>query len=279
VGRIPLACADFSFPLLPHTVALDLIASLGIEGVDISLILSNAHLPVEEVLANPPLWAPRVSAMFAERALAMADVNFTPGRNFETRSVNHPDAQVRREARELFYRALEFTVRANGKHITMLPGTCWPAEDGETSLKRSADELAWRVADAAKVGVTLSIEAHLGSIVPTPSEAVRLLALTPGLTLTLDYTHFVYQGFSDADCEALLPHASHLHARGGRQGRLQAPMKESTIDYARVLNAMKAVNYTGYFAIEYVWIDWEHCNEVDNISETVLMRDLANKSR
>jgi hypothetical protein len=25
--------------------------------------------------------------------------------------------------------------------------------------------------------------------------------------------------------------------------------------------------------IEYVWIDWEHCNEVDNLSETILWRD------
>ena len=27
--------------------------------------------------------------------------------------------------------------------------------------------------------------------------------------------------------------------------------------------------------IEYVWIDWEHCNEVDNLSETILFRDQA----
>ena len=25
--------------------------------------------------------------------------------------------------------------------------------------------------------------------------------------------------------------------------------------------------------IEYVWIDWEHCNECDNLSETILFRD------
>ena len=29
----------------------------------------------------------------------------------------------------------------------------------------------------------------------------------------------------------------------------------------------------GYVGIEYVWIDWEHCNEVDNLSETILWRD------
>ena len=31
--------------------------------------------------------------------------------------------------------------------------------------------------------------------------------------------------------------------------------------------------YAGYIGVEYVWIDWEHCNEVDNLSETILFRD------
>jgi len=279
VSKIPLACADFSFPLLPHDLALDLIAGLGIEGIDVSLMLTNSHLPVEQVMADPPTWARLIHSKLAQRGLALADVNFTPGGDFKTRTVNHPDAAVRKEAQEWFYRALEFTVRAGSKHITMLPGVCWPGEDGQTSLKRAADELAWRVEEGAKLGVTVSVEAHLGSIVPTPTEARRLLELTPGLTLTLDYTHFVYQGFPDADCEALLPSASHLHARGGHRGRLQAPMKRNAIDYARVLQAMTTVGYGGYFAIEYVWIDWENCNDVDTLSETVLMRDLANRYR
>jgi sugar phosphate isomerase/epimerase len=279
VSKIPLACADFSFPLLPHDLALDLIAGLGFEGVDVSLMLSNSHLPVEEVMANPAGWAQTVKSKLSARGLALADVNFTPGKDFQTRTLNDPDPAVRRQARDGFFRALEFTAAAGGRHITLLPGVAWPGEDRQDSLKRSAEELVWRVEEAAKAGIIVSVEPHLGSIVPSPAETQRLLELTPGLTLTLDYTHFVYQGFSDADCEALLPHARHLHARGGHQGRLQAPMKKNSIDYARVLQAMKEIGYCGYFAIEYVWIDWENCNDVDVLSETVLMRDLANRYR
>jgi hypothetical protein len=40
---------------------------------------------------------------------------------------------------------------------------------------------------------------------------------------------------------------------------------------------MRACHYAGYVGVEYVWIDWEHCNEVDNLSETILMRDLFRK--
>ena len=39
-----LACADFTFPLLPHAKALDLIAMLGIKGVDIGLFEDRSHL-------------------------------------------------------------------------------------------------------------------------------------------------------------------------------------------------------------------------------------------
>jgi sugar phosphate isomerase/epimerase len=211
---IPLACADFSFPLLPHDLALDLIAGLGIEGVDVSLMLGCSHLPVEAVIANPSVWARETGRKLADRTLVLADVNFCSGLDFETRAVNHPDAAVRSEAKEWFYRALEFTVRAGGNHMTMLPGVCWPGALAEESLNCSVDELAWRVEAASIVGVTLAVEAHLGSIVPTPIQALRLLDLVSGLTLTLDYTHFVCRGFSESDCEALLPRASHLHARG-----------------------------------------------------------------
>ena len=103
---------------------------------------------------------------------------------------------------------------------------------------------------------------------------MRLIDMTPGLTLTLDYTHFTYQGIPDAQIEPLVRHSSHFHARGGCQSRLQAPLKENTISYPQILRAMDRAGYSGYVGVEYVWIDWEHCNECDNLSETIQFRDL-----
>jgi sugar phosphate isomerase/epimerase len=40
----PLAGAEFTFPLLPHDQALDLISMLGFEGVDIGLFEGRSHL-------------------------------------------------------------------------------------------------------------------------------------------------------------------------------------------------------------------------------------------
>jgi sugar phosphate isomerase/epimerase len=129
------------------------------------------------------------------------------------------------------------------------------------------------VAESKDRRIIFGIEAHVGSIVPNPKAALHLVHDVPGLTLTLDYTHFTRAGLPDSAAERLISHASHFHARAARKGRLQTAFQHNTIDYARVLRAMQKANYKGYVGVEYVWIDWEHCNEVDNLSETIQMRD------
>lgn len=268
----PLACADFTFPLLPHQDVFKLIAMLGFEGVDVGLFEGRSHLQPSHVLGNMPAAANALAAQVRDAGLAFADL-FYQTSDFPDRAANHPDPAERAKGRDLFLRMLEFTLRCNAPHMTGLPGVDWEGEPRETALKRSAEELTWRAEQAKQVGIVYAVEAHLGSIVPTPAGAQQLAALAPGLTLTLDYTHFTYQGIGDAECEALMPYATHFHARGARPGRLQAPLKENSIDYRRVLAAMDRANYRGYVGVEYVWIDWEHCNEVDNLSEAILLRD------
>lgn len=73
--------------------------------------------------------------------------------------------------------------------------------------------------------------------------------------------------------EPLAEFASHFHVRGAANGRLQASFKDNVIDYKRVVDTLDEAGYSGYIGLEYVWIDWEHCNECDNLSETILYRD------
>ena len=77
----------------------------------------------------------------------------------------------------------------------------------------------------------------------------------------------------DSAVERLIPYAGHFHARGAREGQLQTSFARNTIDYKRAFEAMQTTGYKGWIGIEYVWIDWEHCNECDNLSETILFRD------
>jgi sugar phosphate isomerase/epimerase len=271
--NLELACADFTFPLLPHDGALDLIAMLGFQGVDIGLFEGRSHLWPSHVFPTLRESARELARKLGDRGLKLADVFLQTAPDFLSLAPNHPEASRRAQARDLFSRTLEFAAEAGGRHVSALPGVRFEQESAEASLERCRDELAWRCAEARKVGLTFSVEAHVGSIVPTPSQAARLVQETPGLTLTLDYTHFTRDGVADADVEPLLSHATHFHARGARPGRLQASFKENVIDYGRVLEVMEKTGYAGYVGIEYVWIDWEHCNEVDNLSETILLRD------
>jgi sugar phosphate isomerase/epimerase len=270
---LKLACADFSFPLLPHHRALQLIAGLGFEGVDVGLFGGGAQLSPEVVLSNVLQSAKEISQRIADAGLIMADIFMIPG-SFDVLAANHPEAAERSKSRDLFQRCLEFVRLCDGKHMTALPGIPWKNESLESSVSRSSEELAWRVEQAQAAGVIFAVEPHLESIVETPEATLALIGRTPGLTVTLDYTHFTYQGIPDNRIEVLIRHASHFHARGASAQRLQMPIKQNIIDYPRIVHAMARDGYRGYVGVEYCYDEWKQCNEVDVLSETILMRDL-----
>lgn len=271
---LKLAACDYTFPKLQWEQTLLMARELGVEAVDVSLFAGRSHLNIQDVFTDLPRAAKRVNTALNAHGLRIADAFGQPGKVFEENAVNHPDATVRQSATEFFYRLLEFSLRCNGGHMTLLPGVHFPTESEEDSLKRCVDELAWRVAAAANVGVVLSVEAHLGSIIPTPQAAAKLLDLVPGLTLTLDYTHFTYQGIPDAAVEPLMARTSHFHARGACRGKIQSTMSENTINYDGILRAMQKAKYKGFVVLEYVWTEWMDLNRVDNVSETIILRDL-----
>jgi len=271
--KLKLACADFTFPLLPHEKALDLIAMLEFEGVDIGLFEGRSHLHPSKVFQNVGRSAEELRKQTADRGLQIADVFLQTAPDFTAYAVNHPEPERRQRARDWFQRTLDYAAAADCPHVTALPGVTFEGVAEAESFRLCCDELAWRVEQAEAAGIVFAVEAHIGSIVPTPAAATRLVQSVPGLTLTLDYTHFAYLGLPDREVEPLLAHASHFHARGARKDRLQAAFKDNVIDYKRIVEVMASTGYGGYVGIEYVWIDWEHCNEVDNLSETILFRD------
>jgi sugar phosphate isomerase/epimerase len=147
------------------------------------------------------------------------------------------------------------------------------SESAEDNFNRAAEELAWRSRRASERGIVFKVEPHLGSVIETPELALRMAEAAPGLTYALDYAHFTKAGYPDSAVDPLLGHASHFHVRGACEGYLQAPFDKNTIDFKRILELMNEQGYDGYQCLEYVWIEWEHCNECDNLSETIRFRD------
>jgi sugar phosphate isomerase/epimerase len=275
-----LASADFTFPLLPHDKVLDLIASLEMDGVDIGLFEGRSHLWPSREFQNLTGSAKALQNKLSDRGLKPADVFLQLDPDFVPYAINQPDPARRQHAREQFLRTLEYANHLGSPHVTTLPGVYFEKDEPAADFwQRSQDELAWRVEQAKMHDIIFSVEAHVGSLAPNPREAERMVRGVPGLTLTLDYTHFTRIGLADAEIEPLVQYASHFHVRGARKDRLQTSFKDNTIDYSRVLGAMQACGYNGYLGIEYVWIDWEHCNESDNLSETILFRDFLRAQR
>jgi sugar phosphate isomerase/epimerase len=276
-----LACADFTFPLLEHEQALDLIRMLGFDGLDLALMGNRSHVRPETVTDDLAGWARVLDERIHGRGLEVADFFFIPWTDFETMAPNHPDAAERDRARELFRAMLELAVAIGARGFTLLPGIHWPDEPWRESLERTAEELTWRVDAGRAQGIQVSVEPHIGSVVDTPEKALELADACPGLEYTLDYTHFVFQGIEETAVDPLARYARHVHFRGAAEKRLQTTLRENAIDYARIVGVLREAGYDGFIGIEYVWTPADppggpyDLTHTDNVSETILLRDLV----
>jgi sugar phosphate isomerase/epimerase len=271
---VKLACADDTFRLLrPHRAAIDLVAALGVEGIDVFLAGNRSIVRPEDIRTDIPGAAARIARDVREVGLRVSDLFVVPWTDLQTMAPNHPSAEQRDSSRALFLDMLELARLIGAPGLTILPGIQWPGESRDDSFARASDELAWRAERAGREGLRFSVEPHVGSIVPTPESARLLAEAAPGLQVTLDYSHFVRQGLPEDEAETLIPFTRHVHVRGATPDRVQASVRESTIDFEQMLEALSDGGYDGYLALEYVWLQWEHCHECDNLAETILLRD------
>jgi sugar phosphate isomerase/epimerase len=266
------SCADFTFPLLPHPKVLQLIRMLDIEAVDLGVFEGRSHNYPSQISSRPKGEAQRLAGLLAEAGLSIADIFLQTGAEPTMAAANSAEKRVREGNRDIFRRMLDFTLEIGGRHITGLPGVYHPGNPADDDWERACEEAAWRCQVAQELGVTYSVEPHVGSILPGPSETLLFLEAVPGLSLTLDYGHFIYQGLSNESVHVLCQYATHFHARGGAPGQLQSTVQDNQIDFAAALRELNRSDYRGYLCIEYVWVDWEGCNRTDNVSETLLLK-------
>jgi hydroxypyruvate isomerase len=267
-----LACADSTFPKLSHATALAVIADLGIPAVDICVFPEYAHTTPATVRSDPAAAAAAVGDRLEEAGLAVADVFLILG--FEEQAVNHPDAEVRRESLAYFEAALELARRLSAPGLSLLPGMPFESVEPEVNLTRAAEELERRAELAGEAGLALSIEPHYQSLVETPELVGALLERAPNVSLALDYSHFVFQGFAQEEIDEFIPRARHVHLRQAAEGSMQLPARDGAIDFPALWRALEVAGYDGYLTLEYQWEEWLDCRRVDCISETAELRDI-----
>lgn len=276
-NKIKFSCADFTFPLLSHNKVLQLIHLLGFDAVDLGIFENRSHHYPSQIAKNPVREGKLLAEKLKDVSLEVTDVFLQTGEEPSVAAANDPQKTIRDNNRKLFLKMLDFTCSIGCNHITGLPGVRHKNVDLETDWERALEEAQWRVETAKKKNIVYSVEAHLGSILSEPDSALKFLNECQDLTLTLDYGHFIYQGYSNEAVHPLLSYASHFHARGGAEGKLQTIVKENKIDYETIVSRFKEIGYSGAICMEYVYQDWEGCNRTDNVSETILLYNLLNQ--
>ncbi len=267
------SCADFTFPVLDRSTSLRLIQLLGLSHVDVGMFARSSHFSPIELNASPRTYITQTLDDLNAAELGVSDVFVQIGADPSECSANDPSSIQREKNRDVFARALEFCVAVGCSHLTGLPGVLHSESSRDRNLGLAAEEAAMRVKACAEAGVSYAIEPHVGSFCASVESTRSFVRTVEGLTLTLDYGHFVMAGESSAQVHSLLGFASHVHVRGGATGRLQTSVKENAIDFPGMLAGLHSLGYGGFLALEYVWLDWNGCNRTDNISETILLRE------
>lgn len=269
---IRFSCSDYTFPLLPPARRFALLQLLGFEFVDIGLFERSPGLRPGQLVAEPRAFIKQLKGDLKPAELQVADVFLQIGVDPSESAANDPSALVRTRNRKTFLAALDLCEALDCTHMTGLPGVWHKGVDTAADLALAVDEAGWRQHVAAGTGVNYAVEAHLGSICTDVASTQIVIDSVPGLTLTLDYGHFVSANIKLQEVHSLLLSASHIHVRGGAPNRLQTPVSENEIDFAGIVHRLHRQKYNGFMALEYVWADWEQCNRTDNVSETLLLR-------
>lgn len=271
---IRFSCADYAWPTLSQTTVMDVVSDLGFGGIDVAVFGDNMSVTVSEILADPVRRAEEVRAQADTRGLAIADVFLTAHYYDLARlsPTSRVDGDVER-LRDIYEATSVFAEAAGSPGITLLPGIVEPGLTRDTAFERSAESLATLVDIAGERSLGVSVEPHIGSLIPTPDDILELMAMVPGLGITLDPAHLVYEGGTVEQMLPLVAVTRHLQARFGGVGVMQARRADNDIDYAVLVRAMMANGYDGWLAAEFVWMAKWDCDRVDNTAESAAMLD------
>ena len=270
-----ISCTDFSFATDPasfETTAAT-IARLGFCTVDVS-VRWRFPLTTPGDVAHDPLRVAGERRDVLERLnLTVADV-FAIAEEPDISGVAH-DIQT---ARRQFDDIAVFAKAIGAPGVTVLPNLGVLITD-QNAHDRAIDELRRKVDVAGRLGLSLSVEPHGGSLASTPDTTRELLHSVPGLQLTLDYSHFAAQKISSAAVDPLIRYSRVIQLRQARAGRVQCKLADGDLDLLGITTRAINDGFKGSFTIEYVARPALPSDPVDVQDETLqLLRLLRHAS-
>lgn len=264
---ITIGCHQWTFAQCTVAEAAGIIRALGLAHMDLG---NGRDFDPVYIADHVDEEAARLNRIRQETGITFVDAFPQVGPAY---SLNHPDPALRAESRRVLTACFDLAVAIGLTGVTLTPGRYWAGHTPAEDFERGAEELRYFVAEGRRRGLHTRIEPHIESITWTPELTLQMLAAVPGLSLTLDYSHFVFHAIPNAHITVLDPHATHWHARQASPGLGQAATDQGTIDFAAIIAGLKARGYDGTVCLEYVHGDWLGMNRTDCVTETVKLRD------
>ncbi len=260
-----IACHAWAYNNLSLEEAIGTIARLGFRYIDLG---SGPHLDVNRAAAYPEAEAETILQLLDKFALTLTDLYLM------LPHINSPDPAKRERQLTLFERLIPFAEALGTPGVTISPGIIHKEDGQDHSLARSVPALLRMLQAAEDTALRISFEPHMDSVAQKPEQALLLLSAVPGLSLTLDYAHFVYQGVVWREVEPLMEHVAHVQIRQAKRGVLQTAHDDGTINLSQLVQHLYEGGYRGTLAIEYMTtFGWHGMQNIRISRETVLTRD------
>ncbi len=269
-----ISCNDYAWPVLSHPTVLAVIADLGFTGVDVGVFGDITHVTVPSVVADPRRRADEVRAAVDAAGLAVADVFLTSSLELDRVTPTSRTGDDVEELRAIFRAMVDFAEALSAPGVTLLPGVVVEGRSELESIELAAEGLRPLVEMGAERGLGVSVEPHTGSCIETPEATMELLERCPGLTVTLDPSHFAYLGCSTERMTVLAPRTRHVQIRPAGPGVMQCKVPDNEVDLELLVRSLADAGYDGWFASEFVWMAKWGCDAVDNTAESARLREL-----
>ena len=261
-----ISCSTTIGHRLSLVKALDRIRDLGFTDVDLLVAHGWAHLSPRDLVDDFDATSSALQKAAVDRGLRIVGLNVAFSGPLYGRS---EEDRKRRAAEALGVMKL---MAALGIQVAAIQPGGRPHAIADTVLiERAAESWGELTRIAKETGRTVALELHTGSPFDSPDAARGLVNRVPDTAFAFDPSHLVGEGIDIHVVGWILDAAAQVQLRDAQSGRVQVPYGTGTVDFDWILEKLKARDYRGHIAIEYLDTD-----EFDVLEST---RKLADRIR
>lgn len=242
-----LSYSTWGMPLIPIDVAVAHCASLGFDGLELTVIpgwsTDAAGLDAAE--------RKRIRRLYDDHGIELCGMSG----NTPLLAVD-PDEHARNMAKLRSYLDLAAELQHPGETLIVTTTSSGSDEEWDSVKDALVDRFGELAEYALQRGVMIGAEPHVGAALRRPEDVLWLVdrVKSPGLTVHFDISHFNVQGMDmEAVVAQLAPHSLHTHVKDERgiapDHEFLIP-GEGEMDYPRYLRAMARAGYDGHIVVE-----------------------------